>query len=269
MLVESSAVEPSPLCPDPGRATWEEKEEAARTPLLCPSSLCTTPTVVASPPPTHSTSSPRPNPSSMPPRPPRTASAMHVARTPAQATYWTPSPSASWPIKTPSEHTNELTPLPASPQTSSLPPVRSRSQQPSTPASYWTREAPPRSASVGQADAGKWRRSAAGVFSAPRRQALLPLRASPSPSSSSLRAGELPPSPLNTTQTRRWIRIQRQRTGSGDLSHLTRRPHMSVLIPNVSLPCEAVLGRPIRDSSESGPVQLVWVRIVFIYFPLF
>jgi hypothetical protein len=36
MLVESPAVEPSPLCPDPGRATWKEEEDAARTPLSVP-----------------------------------------------------------------------------------------------------------------------------------------------------------------------------------------------------------------------------------------
>jgi hypothetical protein len=58
IFVESPAVEPSPLYPDPGRATWEEKEEAARTPSLCPSSLCTMPTVVVSPPPTHSAPTP-------------------------------------------------------------------------------------------------------------------------------------------------------------------------------------------------------------------
>jgi hypothetical protein len=33
---------------------------------------------------------------------------------------------------------------------------------------------------------------------------------------------------VDTTQTRRWIRIQRQRTDSGDLSHLTSKPHLSV-----------------------------------------
>jgi hypothetical protein len=30
-------VEPSPLCPDPSRERWKEKEELARTPLLRPS----------------------------------------------------------------------------------------------------------------------------------------------------------------------------------------------------------------------------------------
>jgi hypothetical protein len=129
--------------------------------------------------------------------------------------------------------------------------------------------APSRSASVGQADAGNWRRSAAGVFSAPRRQALLPLRASPSPSSSSLCAGELPPSPLNTTQTRRWIRIQRQRTDSGDLSHLTRRPHLSVRFQTFPARAKHYLGRPIRVSAEFGPAQLDSVRFVIIYFPVY
>jgi hypothetical protein len=172
---------------------------------------------------------------------------------PAPATYWTPLPPPSWPIKSPAEHTNERTPLPASSQTPSLPPVRSRSLQPSTPASYWTRVAPPRWAAAGRADAGKWRRSAAGVFSAPRRQALLPLRASPSPSSSSLHAGGLPPSPSRTTQTRRWIRIQRQRNDSGDLSHLTRRTHLSSSISNVSHPGRSGTGPARSGLFEIGP----------------
>jgi hypothetical protein len=34
MLVETSVVEPSPLCPDPSRATWEEMEDTAQTPPL-------------------------------------------------------------------------------------------------------------------------------------------------------------------------------------------------------------------------------------------
>jgi hypothetical protein len=118
------------------------------------------------------------------------------------------------PIKSPSEHTIEPTPSPATSQTTFLPSALSRSQLPSTPASSWTRVAPPRSATVGRTDGGKWRRSAAGTFSALRRQALLPLRPSPSTSSSLLHAGELPPSPMETTPTRRWIRIQQQHTGS-------------------------------------------------------
>jgi hypothetical protein len=38
MLLDASAVEPSSLCPDPSRATWEEMEDTARTPLSSPSS---------------------------------------------------------------------------------------------------------------------------------------------------------------------------------------------------------------------------------------
>jgi hypothetical protein len=152
----------------------------------------------------------------------------HVARAPAPASYWTPSPSTPWVIKTPADQTNERTPLPATSQTPSLLPARSRSTWPAPPARYWTRKEPPRSTSVEQADAGNWRRSAAGAFFARCRRALLPLRAPPSPLSSSLRAGELRPSPSSMTQTRRWIRIQRQRTDSGHLSDLTSRPHLSV-----------------------------------------
>jgi hypothetical protein len=118
---------------------------------------------------------------------------------------------------------------------------------PAPPASYWTRVAPPRLAAVGRTDAGKWRRSAAGIFSALRCRVLLPLRPSPSPSSSSLHAGELPPSPMDTTQTRRWIRIKRQRTDSGDLSDLTHRSHLSGSISNVSRP-----GRSGTGPAHSG-----------------
>jgi hypothetical protein len=57
----------------------------------------------------------------------------HVARAPAPATYWTSLPSLSWPIKTPAEPTNERTPLPASSQTPSLLPARSRSTWPAPP----------------------------------------------------------------------------------------------------------------------------------------
>jgi hypothetical protein len=127
--------------------------------------------------------------------------------------------------------------------------------------------APPRRAAAGREDAGIWRRSAAGVFSARRRQALLPLRASPSPSSSSPCAGELQPYPTNTTQMRRWIRIQRQHTDSGHLSDLTSGTPLSVCFKMFPARSEALLGRPARDYSELGPVQLIWVRIVFIYSP--
>jgi hypothetical protein len=88
---------------------------------------------------------------------------------------------------------NQLAPSPATSQTPSLHPARSSSTTPAPPARYWTQAAPPRWAAAGRTDAGSWRRSAAGVFSARRRQALLPLRASPSPSSSSPCAGELQP----------------------------------------------------------------------------
>jgi hypothetical protein len=37
MLLDTSAVDPSSLCPDPSRATWEEMEDTARTPLSSPS----------------------------------------------------------------------------------------------------------------------------------------------------------------------------------------------------------------------------------------
>jgi hypothetical protein len=190
-----------------------------------------------------------------------------VARAPAPASYWTPSPSTPWPIKTPSDQTNELTPLTARSRTPSLPPARSRSTQPSTPAKLL--------------DAGG--AVAFGLRWASRHRELeeeccrILFRPSPLSPASSTRVAVVivflfarswaPPSPSNTKQTRRWIRIQRQRTGSGDLSHLTSRPHLSVRFKRFPPGSKRYLGRPIRVPSGFGPVQKNSVRFVFIYFP--
>jgi hypothetical protein len=117
---------------------------------------------------------------------------MHIARAPAPVSFWTPSPPTLWPIKAPADQTNELAPLPATSQTPSLLSARSRSKQPATPVSHWTQAAPPRSTPVEQEDAGKWRRRAAGVFSAPHRWALLPLHRAPPSNTRHCTAGELP-----------------------------------------------------------------------------
>jgi hypothetical protein len=106
----------SPASPAPTQAVrnGEGEGEHAWTPPLCLSHLCTMPTVVASPTPTHSAPTPRPNPSSMPPRPPCPALPVHVARTPcaghpldalvpALLAYKKPLRSRSWTHPTPSE----------------------------------------------------------------------------------------------------------------------------------------------------------------------
>jgi hypothetical protein len=121
------SVEPSLPSPDPGRETGKEKEDTARTPspLLLP--LCKLPTVVASPLPTHRAPPPRQNPASMLARPPRPVLPVLVARAPAPATFWTPSPSASRAYKTPPSTPRRSThpPLPIPTLLSSSPP-RSR-----------------------------------------------------------------------------------------------------------------------------------------------
>jgi hypothetical protein len=170
-----------------------EEEERAQDPLSSPSALCTSPTIATSPELTHT---PRRRDQTPPAREQGRRDRCRPCTSPAQpapATHWAPLSPPLWPIKTPADQTSGRTPLPATSQTPSLLPARSRSTSPAPPARYWTRRAPPRSTSVEQADARNWWRSLAGVFSARRRQALLPLRAPPSPSSSSLRAGELPP----------------------------------------------------------------------------
>jgi hypothetical protein len=116
MLEDVSAVEPSSLCPDPSRATWEETEDTARTPSLLLLPLCKLPTAVTSPALTHSTPQPRQHPSSTPPRPPCPAWPLHTARAPAMATFWPPLPSASRayknPPSTPRRSTHSPQPIP-------------------------------------------------------------------------------------------------------------------------------------------------------------
>jgi hypothetical protein len=80
MLLDIPAVEPSLPCPDPSRETWGRGGRTHPDPPLCPAAPCTTPTVMALPPPTHSTPSPRQHPASTPPRPPRPALLAHAAR---------------------------------------------------------------------------------------------------------------------------------------------------------------------------------------------
>jgi hypothetical protein len=115
MLVDISAVDPSPLCPDLDHGTWRRRGRTAQTlPSLCPSALYTLPTSVTSLVPTHSTPSLRPSPASMPPRPPCPASLMHVARppcaghllgtlAPALLAYIKPRRAHEWTHTTPSE----------------------------------------------------------------------------------------------------------------------------------------------------------------------
>jgi hypothetical protein len=101
---------------------------------------------------------------------------MRIARAPAPASFWTPSPSTLRPIKGPADQTKRLAPFPATSQTRSFRPACSSSTTPAPPARYWTRRAPPRSTSLEQAAAGNWWRSTAAVDPAHRRRVLLPLR---------------------------------------------------------------------------------------------
>jgi hypothetical protein len=190
----ASLVEPSPLCPDPSREKWRRRRRtrpgppsllpllsARRWPLRPRQSWPTAPRRRDQAPPAREQG-----------RPARCRST-HVARAPAPASYWTPSPPTPWPIKTPADQTNEHTPLTATYQTHSPLPARPRSTSPASPVRYWTRKAPPRSASVEQADAENWWRSLAGVFSARRRRVLLPLHRAPPSNTRHCNAGELPP----------------------------------------------------------------------------
>jgi hypothetical protein len=59
MLLDTSAVDPGALCPDPSRATWEERKTAPGPPSLLLLPLCKFPTTVPSPESTHSPPRPR------------------------------------------------------------------------------------------------------------------------------------------------------------------------------------------------------------------
>jgi hypothetical protein len=109
---EASLVEPSPLCPDPDRRTWRRRGRTTRTPPLCPAASCTTPTVVASPAPTHSTLPPRQHPASTPPRPPHPALLAHAARHRPSMPLETLAPALSRAYKNPPSTPRRSTPSP-------------------------------------------------------------------------------------------------------------------------------------------------------------
>jgi hypothetical protein len=100
MLLDGATVDPSPLCPDPGREKWREGEERAQDPPRRLTSSCTSPTTLPSPAPTHSTPRPRRQPPSTPSRPPCPAWPLPTARAPAPASFWPPLPSTSRAYKT-------------------------------------------------------------------------------------------------------------------------------------------------------------------------
>jgi hypothetical protein len=138
MLLDTSAVDPGALCPDPSRATWEERKTAPKPPSLLLLPLCKFPTTVPSPEPTHSPPRPRQPPPSTPPRPPCPAWPLHPTRAPALATLWPPLPSASRAYKTfPVDPQKEHTLTAPDPHTSLF-------LSPSETSDYWER-APPRS----------------------------------------------------------------------------------------------------------------------------
>jgi hypothetical protein len=70
MPVETSLVEPSPLCPDPSHEKWREEEERAQDPPSLSLLFLHVADRVTSPAPTHRAPSPRQKPSSTRARPP-------------------------------------------------------------------------------------------------------------------------------------------------------------------------------------------------------
>jgi hypothetical protein len=194
MPLDNAAVEPSALCPDPSREKGRRRGDSTQDPPLSSSQLAARrrPPCPRQHRPTALRGRDRNPPAREQGRRAQCRST-HAPRAPAPASYWTPSPSTFRPIKGPADQTNQLAPSPATSQTRSFHPACSSSTSPAPPASYWTWRAPPCSTSWEQVAAGKYWRNLAGVDSARRRRVLLPLRTPPSPSSSSLRAGELHP----------------------------------------------------------------------------
>jgi hypothetical protein len=94
-----------------------------------------------------------------------------------------------------------------------------------------------------------------------RRHSASPPSSSDSPTSSpavelflSASAGELLSIP-RTMDVRRWILIQRQRTGSRYKTSLTSRSHLPGLKRKPLLPGETLLGRPVQVLSETAQLQ--------------
>jgi hypothetical protein len=177
MLLDGATVEPSPLCPDPSHGKRRRRGGSTRDPPLSSSQQ----------PARHRPPCPRQHrPTALCGRdqnPPAREQgrcarcrSTHAPRAPEPVSFWPPLPSSLRPIKGTADQTNQLAPSPATSQTRSFHPARSSSSTPATPARYWTRRAPSRSTTPEQAAAGNRRRSFAGVFSAPRRRVLLPLR---------------------------------------------------------------------------------------------
>jgi hypothetical protein len=106
----------------------------------------------------------------------------------------------------------------------------------------------------------RWRRCSCKVEeSSRRRRSASPPSSSASPTSSpavelflSASAGELLSVPRLTTDARRWILIQRQRTGSRYKTSLTSRSHLPGLKRKPLPPGETLLGRPVRVLSETA-----------------
>jgi hypothetical protein len=150
MLLGDAAVEPSSPCPDPSHEKRREEENCAQGPLPVVLLLCTLPTAMPSPAPTHSPRQHRPTAlrgrASTLPACPRGRRArccsMRTARAPEPGSFWTPSPSSLRPINTPADQTERLAPSPATSQTHSPLPSRPSSTSPAPPATYWTRRAP-------------------------------------------------------------------------------------------------------------------------------
>jgi hypothetical protein len=177
MLLDDATVDASPLCPDPSHGKRRRRGDSTLGPPLSSSQQPARrrPPYPRQHRPTALRSRDRTPPAREQGRRAHGRST-HAPRAPEPTCFWPPLPSSLRPIKGPANQTNQLAQSPATSQTRSFHPARSSSSTPATLARYWTRRAPPRSTSLEQATAGNRRRSFAGVVSARRRQALLPLR---------------------------------------------------------------------------------------------
>jgi hypothetical protein len=98
MLLDGASVEPSPLCPDPGREKWREGEERAQDPLpVSPLPARRRPPCPRQHRPTACRSRDQSPPARERGHRARCCS-MHIARAPEPASFWTPSPPTLRPI---------------------------------------------------------------------------------------------------------------------------------------------------------------------------
>jgi hypothetical protein len=222
---------------------------------------------VTSPAPTHSTPQPRQHPSSTRARPLSPVSPVHVASTPCAGHPLGALVPASLAYKSPRRSNDWTHTIP-----SYLPDTLTSSR--SLPFDVTSPAGEVLDAEGAAAFDLRWARGRRELVEESRRSLFRPSLSS-SASSTRLAVAVVflavrrwgPSSPTNTTQMRRWIRIQRQHTDSGHLSDLTSGTPLSVHFKTFPARGEAVWAGPFGFHLKSAQLGSNSVRFVLFNFP--